>query len=75
MAIEYQCTHAVNALELLCVVTCASALPPSPPLFHTRTHSLCIIYGMVALANWVSVSIVAVVGPKYSLIVSGFLYV
>jgi MFS family permease len=30
---------------------------------------------MVALANWLSVSIVAVVGPKVSLIVSGALYV
>jgi hypothetical protein len=37
--------------------------------------SLCIIYLMVALANWLSVSIVAVVGPKVSLIVSGALYV
>ena len=30
---------------------------------------------MVALANWLSVFIVAVIGPKISLIVSGALYV
>ena len=30
---------------------------------------------MVAIGNWVSVSIVAVVGAKWSLVVSGALYV
>lgn len=44
-------------------------------LVHSPHFSLCIIYLMVALANWLSVSIVAVVGPKVSLIVSGALYV
>lgn len=45
-------------------------------LVHSPTFfSLCIIYLMVALANWLSVSVVAVVGPKVSLIVSGALYV
>lgn len=34
-----------------------------------------IIYMMVAIGNWVSVSIVAVVGAKWSLVVSGALYV
>lgn len=37
--------------------------------------SLCIIYLMVAIGNWLSVSIVAVIGPKLSLIVGGALYV
>jgi hypothetical protein len=44
-------------------------------LSYSHYYSLCIIYLMVALANWLSVSIVAVVGPKVSLIVSGALYV
>ena len=34
-----------------------------------------IIYFMVAVGNWASVSIVAVFGPKWSLVVSGALYV
>jgi len=38
-------------------------------------YSLCIIYLMVAIGNWISVSVVAVIGPKLSLIVTGFLYV
>ena len=37
--------------------------------------SLCIIYLMVAIGNWISVSVVAVAGPKMSLIVGGALYV
>lgn len=47
-----------------------STVPILPPLC-----SLCIIYLMVAIGNWASVSVVAVVGPKISLIVTGFLYV
>ena len=34
-----------------------------------------IIYFMVAVGNWASVSIVAVFGAKWSLVVSGALYV
>lgn len=37
--------------------------------------SLCIIYLMVALGNWVSVPIVSVFGSKWSLVISGALYV
>ena len=37
--------------------------------------SLCIIYLVMAVANWLSVSVVAVVGPKKSLVFSGALYV
>ena len=40
----------------------------------TCTISLCIIYLVMAVANWLSVSVVAVVGPKMSLIFSGVLY-
>ena len=38
-------------------------------------YSLCIIYLMVALGNWVSVPIVSVFGSKWSLVISGALYV
>lgn len=38
-------------------------------------YSGAIIYLMVAVGNWISVSIVAMVGAKWSLIVSGALYV
>ncbi len=37
--------------------------------------SLCIIYLMVALGNWVSVPIVTVFGAKWSCVISGALYV
>lgn len=37
--------------------------------------SLCIIYLMVAVGNWISVSVVAVIGPKLSLLISSLLYV
>jgi hypothetical protein len=37
--------------------------------------SLCIIYLVMAVANWLSVSVVSVIGPKMSLILSGALYV
>ena len=40
-----------------------------------KYYSLCIIYLMVALGNWVSVPVVAVFGSKWSLVISGALYV
>lgn len=49
----------------------SSTIHVLPPLYC----SLCIIYLMVAIGNWASVSVVAIVGPKISLIVTGFLYV
>lgn len=41
----------------------------------TLLYSGAIIYLMVAVGNWISVSVVAIVGAKWSLIVSGALYV
>ncbi len=57
--------------EAMCMYIVSSS--HSSPL-GSLLSSLCIIYGMVALFNWVSVSIVALVGPKVSLIISALLY-
>ncbi len=38
-------------------------------------RSLVIIYLMVGVMNWVSVPIVAVFGAKWSMVISGALYV
>lgn len=66
---------------LQCTLPNSSSSHPPPPLspffilFPLFLYSLCIIYLMVAIGNWISVSVVAVIGPKVSLIVTGFLYV
>lgn len=54
---------------------------PFPSSLHSSSFSSSfvssgsIIYLMVAVGNWVSVSIVSIFGAKWSLVISGALYV
>ena len=44
--------------------------------YKTSSHfSLSIIYGVFAVSNWVAPSVIALCGPKWSMVIGGVCYV